>query len=49
MHLRPHTHYCAMRTKWEQRVNGKVHRSELLALFVQRFTRTAEFMRTAEH
>ena len=28
---------------------GKVHRSELLALFVQRLTRTAEFMRTAEH
>ena len=28
---------------------GKVHRSELLALSVPRFTRTAEFMRTAEH
>ena len=28
---------------------AKVHRSELLALFVQRLTRTAEFMRTAEH
>jgi hypothetical protein len=28
---------------------GKVYRSELLALFVRRFTRTAEFMRTAEH
>ena len=28
---------------------GEVHRSELFALFVQWFTRTAEFMRTAEH
>ena len=28
---------------------GKVQRSELIALFVQRLTRTAEFMRTAEH
>src|SRR5262245_8447634 len=31
-----HTHYCAMRTKWEQRVNGKVHRLKPLAVFVQR-------------
>ena len=49
MHLRPHTHYCAMRTKWEQRVNGEGPWVELLALFVNWFTRTAEFMRTAEH
>ena len=31
-----HTHYCAIRTKWEQRVNGKAHRSKPLAVFVQR-------------
>src|SRR6516225_8598271 len=35
-------HYCAMRTKCEHRVNGKLHGSEPLADFVQRFMRPTE-------
>src|SRR6266481_2204336 len=35
-------HYCAMRTKCEHRVNGKLHGSEPVADFVQRFMRPTE-------
>jgi hypothetical protein len=38
-------HYCAMRTKCEHRVNGKLYGSEPLADFVQRFMRPTEFLK----